>query len=197
MDEVVPLVFIALDFWAGIRKAKQRGEEITSDRWQRTVQCQEIRFLLGCLACIPICTNSHTTNVNSIGNLGLVLCVKENQQVIDLSSIVARTISNDAIKNNSNFPDNPDYSLYSVYPEKNTIGSFGHFYMWGQQQGWGISILTEEAAYSKWENGVLQSSYVEEHSDKLYGLQTRFLFNCVLRFVCAICQKKYGIKEKY
>lgn len=35
---VVPLVFIALDFWAGIRKAKQRGEEITSDGWQRTVQ---------------------------------------------------------------------------------------------------------------------------------------------------------------
>lgn len=126
---VVPLVFIALDFWAGIRKAKQRGEEITSDGWQRTVQCQEIRFLLGCLACIPICTNSHITNVNSIGNLGLVLCVKENQQVIDLPSIVARTISNDAIKNNSNFPDNPDYSLYSVYPEKNTIGSFGHFYV--------------------------------------------------------------------
>ena len=33
---VTPLVFIALDFWSGIRKAKLRGEEITSDGWRRT-----------------------------------------------------------------------------------------------------------------------------------------------------------------
>ena len=32
-----PLFFIAFDFWAGIRKAKQRGEKITSDGWKRTV----------------------------------------------------------------------------------------------------------------------------------------------------------------
>ena len=33
---VTPLVFIALDFWAGIRKAKLRGEPITSEGWRRT-----------------------------------------------------------------------------------------------------------------------------------------------------------------
>ena len=35
---VVPMLFIALDFWAGIRKAHQRNEPITSDGWQRTVR---------------------------------------------------------------------------------------------------------------------------------------------------------------
>ena len=33
---VTPLVFISLDFWAGIRKAKLRGEPITSEGWRRT-----------------------------------------------------------------------------------------------------------------------------------------------------------------
>lgn len=33
---ITPLVFIALDFWAGIRKAKVRGEPITSEGWRRT-----------------------------------------------------------------------------------------------------------------------------------------------------------------
>lgn len=34
---LTPMLFIALDFWSGVRKAKQRGEEITSDGWRRTV----------------------------------------------------------------------------------------------------------------------------------------------------------------
>jgi hypothetical protein len=34
---LTPLLFIAADFWAGIRKAKLRGEKIRSDGWQRTV----------------------------------------------------------------------------------------------------------------------------------------------------------------
>jgi len=34
---LTPLFFIGFDFWAGTRKAKQRGETITSDKWQRTV----------------------------------------------------------------------------------------------------------------------------------------------------------------
>lgn len=34
---VSPLFFIALDFWSGIRKAKERGEVITSDGWRQTV----------------------------------------------------------------------------------------------------------------------------------------------------------------
>ena len=35
---VTPILFTALDFWAGIRKARQRGEKIRSDRMQRTLQ---------------------------------------------------------------------------------------------------------------------------------------------------------------
>lgn len=34
---LTPLFFIGFDFWAGNRKAKQRGERIYSDKWQRTV----------------------------------------------------------------------------------------------------------------------------------------------------------------
>lgn len=35
---LTPLIFIGFDFWAGNRKARQRGEPIISDKWQRTVQ---------------------------------------------------------------------------------------------------------------------------------------------------------------
>ena len=34
---IAPLVFIALDYWSGIRKAKKRGEVIESDKMKRTV----------------------------------------------------------------------------------------------------------------------------------------------------------------
>lgn len=34
----VPVLFIALDFWAGIRKAKARRERIKSDKMKRTIQ---------------------------------------------------------------------------------------------------------------------------------------------------------------
>ncbi len=34
---LTPLFFIGFDFWAGNRKARQRGEPILSDKWQRTV----------------------------------------------------------------------------------------------------------------------------------------------------------------
>ena len=32
-----PLIFIALDYWSGIRKAKKRGDPIRSDKMKRTV----------------------------------------------------------------------------------------------------------------------------------------------------------------
>lgn len=32
-----PLLFIGLDYWAGIRKARKRGEKIRSDKMKRTV----------------------------------------------------------------------------------------------------------------------------------------------------------------
>ena len=35
---ITPLFFIALDFWAGIRKAHTRGDRIRSDKMQRTIQ---------------------------------------------------------------------------------------------------------------------------------------------------------------
>ena len=34
---VTPLIFIALDYWAGIRKARKRGDPIKSDKMKRTV----------------------------------------------------------------------------------------------------------------------------------------------------------------
>jgi hypothetical protein len=34
---VTPVVFIALDYWAGIRKARKRGDQILSDKLKRTV----------------------------------------------------------------------------------------------------------------------------------------------------------------
>ena len=34
---IAPLIFIALDYWAGIRKARQRGEKIVSDKMKRTI----------------------------------------------------------------------------------------------------------------------------------------------------------------
>ena len=39
---LTPLFFIGFDFWAGNRKAKQRGERIYSDKWQRTVAISTI-----------------------------------------------------------------------------------------------------------------------------------------------------------
>lgn len=35
---LTPVIFIALDFWAGVRKAKARGDRIRSDKMQRTIQ---------------------------------------------------------------------------------------------------------------------------------------------------------------
>lgn len=32
-----PLLFIALDYWSGIRKARKRGEKIRSDKMKRTI----------------------------------------------------------------------------------------------------------------------------------------------------------------
>lgn len=34
---VTPLIFIALDYWAGIRKARKRGDPICSDKMKRTI----------------------------------------------------------------------------------------------------------------------------------------------------------------
>lgn len=35
---ITPLIFIALDYWAGIRKARKRGDKILSNKMRRTVE---------------------------------------------------------------------------------------------------------------------------------------------------------------
>lgn len=34
---ITPIIFIALDYWAGIRKARKRGEKLYSDKMKRTI----------------------------------------------------------------------------------------------------------------------------------------------------------------
>ncbi|MGP1465282.1 MAG: hypothetical protein ACTTKJ_06665 [Prevotella koreensis] len=56
---ITPIVFIALDFWAGIRKARIRGTRICSDKMQRTARKMSryynAVFAMGTLDCIQIC----------------------------------------------------------------------------------------------------------------------------------------------
>lgn len=48
-----PILFIALDFWAGIRKAKKRGERIRSDKMKRTMD-KLSRYYNGILAMLVV-----------------------------------------------------------------------------------------------------------------------------------------------
>lgn len=48
-----PILFIALDFWAGIRKAKKRGEKIRSDKMKRTMD-KLSRYYNGILAMLVV-----------------------------------------------------------------------------------------------------------------------------------------------
>lgn len=48
-----PLVFIALDFWAGIRKARKRGEPIRSNKMKRTAD-KVSRYYNGILAMLVL-----------------------------------------------------------------------------------------------------------------------------------------------
>lgn len=50
-----PLVFIALDYWAGVRKARQRGEVITSSGMQRTIK-KVARYYNALLALVVVDT---------------------------------------------------------------------------------------------------------------------------------------------
>ena len=55
---ITPLIFIALDYWAGIRKAKKRHERIQSNRMKRTVDkvCRYYNAILAMMVldCIQI-----------------------------------------------------------------------------------------------------------------------------------------------
>lgn len=48
-----PLFFIGLDYWAGIRKAKKRGDPIRSDKMKRTVD-KLSRYYNACLAMLVL-----------------------------------------------------------------------------------------------------------------------------------------------
>ena len=50
---ITPMLLIALDFWAGIRKAKARHERIRSDKMQRTMQ-KLSRYYNGILAMMVV-----------------------------------------------------------------------------------------------------------------------------------------------
>lgn len=50
---VTPLLFIALDYWAGTRKAVQRGEKIRSDKMKRTIY-KISKYYNACLAMLVI-----------------------------------------------------------------------------------------------------------------------------------------------
>lgn len=56
---LTPLFFISFDFWAGIRKAKQRNERMTSNGWRRTVDkiARYYNMLLALVVvdCMQIC----------------------------------------------------------------------------------------------------------------------------------------------
>jgi hypothetical protein len=52
---ITPLFFIALDFWAGIRKAHTRGDRIRSDKMQRTIQ-KLSRYYNAILAMMVACS---------------------------------------------------------------------------------------------------------------------------------------------
>lgn len=56
---LTPLFFISFDFWAGIRKAKQRNEKMTSNGWRRTVDkiARYYNMLLALVVvdCMQIC----------------------------------------------------------------------------------------------------------------------------------------------
>jgi len=71
---IMPLFFIAFDFWAGIRKAKIRGELITSDGWQRTVQ-KIARYynMIFALALIDIMQIVSVWYLNNYGGWNIVL----------------------------------------------------------------------------------------------------------------------------
>lgn len=116
-----PLFFIAFDFWAGIRKAKQRKEKITSEGWKRTVDkiARYYNMLLALVVvdCLQIAGiwyldtyySYHMPTFPFITLLGAMVVAaievrsifekaedKEKKQINDVSSLAAALISSKA-----------------------------------------------------------------------------------------------------
>lgn len=87
---MTPLVFIALDYWSGIRKARKRGEPILSNRMKRTVDkvCRYYNLILAMMVldCIQITAfvflymfngwNAYTFPLFTIGGVCFVAAIE-------------------------------------------------------------------------------------------------------------------------
>lgn len=131
----------------------------------------------------------HTSGHDRFGCMGLILCPSNDLNRIDLYSLIARTTTNAAIKDNPLFALNdPDLSLYGVYPE--AAPPPGEFYQWANEQGYGIAILTEESPYCNWQDGEFlgaDGSFIEEYTPNIFRQQIQYLFNCILRLTKYQC----------
>ena len=109
---------------------------------------------------------------------------------ITLCGVITRTTSNAAIKENPTFALNdPDAGgLYGVYPE--AAPPPGEFYQWASEQGYGVSLLTEESPYCNWRDGVFlgaDGKFVEEYTSGIFRQQIQYLFNTILRLTKYQC----------
>ena len=113
----------------------------------------------------------HTSGHDNNGCMGIILCPGNDLNFITLCGVITRTTSNAAIKENPTFALNdPDAGgLYGVYPE--AAPPPGEFYQWANEQGYGVSLLTEESPYCNWQDGVFlgaDGSFVEEYTSGIF-----------------------------
>ena len=138
-----------------------------------------------------VCLDVHTSGHDNVGHMGIVLVNKNDQPLIDLCGVIARTTSNRAIQDNSNFPSSPDTCLYGVYPEDGSAK--GEFYEYAYEQGCKYSILSEESPYSKWDEGVFNGSGpdIDSYTDGILKEQIQWIFNTLLRLTRQACVRYY------
>jgi hypothetical protein len=132
----------------------------------------------------------HTSGHDNNGCMGIILCPGDDLNFINLCGVITRTTSNAAIKENPTFALNdPDAGgLYGVYPE--AAPPPGEFYQWASEQGYGVSLLTEESPYCNWKDGVFlgaDGKFVEEYTSGIFRQQIQYLFNAILRLTKYQC----------
>lgn len=136
------------------------------------------------------CLDVHTSGNDDVGHMGVLLTTTEDQVLIDLCSVIARTTSNRAIQDNPNFPSDPNTCIYGVYAEG--IGpESGYFWEYAYELGCKYATLSEESPYSKWNNGVFGSTIVEQYTDGILREQVQYIFNTILRLTKAACVQFY------
>ena len=135
----------------------------------------------------------HTSGNDNVGHMGIFLVNKFDKSLVDLCGVIARTTSNRAIQDNSNFPQDGDTCMYGVYPED--ARTMGEFYEYAYEQGCKYSILSEESPYSNWTNGMFGGTSVsptEEYTNGILREQVQYLFNTVLRLTKAASIQYYS-----